>query len=196
MIAPKDTRVDELDEAEERKLRRQYYDTIEELLKLVTPSALGAENLAKFEKIKDEHGWDGLSCYCGGGWLFGHRDGCPEAEPRRSTIGGEPVATQYRYWYSSGEPGVWLNERRKDADDLLESGVLIREETRALYLGDSEAGTESSLRNVQRSGAIRICPERDGRCPHGDGCTFAIDRYRCDIEGSRRALSTQREPRP
>lgn len=68
---------------------------------------------------------------------------------RRSTIDGEPVATQYRYWYSSGEPGVWLNERRKDADDLLESGVLIREETRALYLGDSEAGAETSLRNVQ-----------------------------------------------
>ena len=44
------------------------------------------------------------------------------------------VAWQYRYWYSSGEAGVWLNERRDDADDLLESGVLIREETRALSL--------------------------------------------------------------
>lgn len=45
----------------------------------------------------------------------------------------EPVTWQWRYWYSSGEPGIWLSERRDDADDLLESGVLIREEKRPLY---------------------------------------------------------------
>ena len=46
---------------------------------------------------------------------------------------GEPVTWQYRYWYSSGEPGVWLNERRADADDMLESGILVREDKRPLY---------------------------------------------------------------
>lgn len=58
---------------------------------------------------------------------------------RASSNDAEPVAWQYRYWYSSGEPGVWLSERRKDADDLLESGVLIREETRALFTFQPDA---------------------------------------------------------
>ena len=26
---------------------------------------------------------------------------------------------------------------------------------------------------------IRICPERDGPCPHGMGCPYVIDRYNC-----------------
>ena len=58
---------------------------------------------------------------------------------RAASRDAEPVAWQYRYWYSSGEPGVWLSERREDADDLLESGVLIREETRALFTFQPDA---------------------------------------------------------
>lgn len=27
---------------------------------------------------------------------------------------------------------------------------------------------------------IRVCPERDARCPHGLDCPYSIDRYRCD----------------
>ena len=26
---------------------------------------------------------------------------------------------------------------------------------------------------------IRVCPKRDGRCPHGINCPFVIDRYEC-----------------
>jgi hypothetical protein len=35
---------------------------------------------------------------------------------------------------------------------------------------------------------VRICPERDGRCPHGIDCPFAIDRGSCDMIASRAAL--------
>lgn len=42
-------------------------------------------------------------------------------------------------------------------------------------------------------GAIRVCPERDGRCPHGMDCPFTIDRYTCDIASSRAALSSKEE---
>jgi hypothetical protein len=38
--------------------------------------------------------------------------------------------------------------------------------------------------------AIRICPERDGPCPHGMSCAFTVDRYHCDIAGSRAALKS------
>lgn len=30
---------------------------------------------------------------------------------------------------------------------------------------------------------IRVCPERDGACPHGIDCPFVIDRYHCKPEG-------------
>jgi hypothetical protein len=43
------------------------------------------------------------------------------------------------------------------------------------------------------SGAIRICPARDGACPHGDACRFWKDRYQCDIEASRESLRHQAE---
>ena len=29
------------------------------------------------------------------------------------------------------------------------------------------------------AGMIRICPERDGKCPHGMKCPYWIDRYSC-----------------
>ena len=41
-------------------------------------------------------------------------------------------------------------------------------------------------------GAIRICPERDGPCPHGDGCQFSQDRYHCDLAASRTAMRAPR----
>ncbi len=75
-------------------------------------------------------------------WLYYKRERYSqiiEAYLRAASKDAEPVAWQYRYWYSSGEPGVWLSERRKDADDLLESGVLIREETRALFTFQPDA---------------------------------------------------------
>lgn len=79
-----------------RDTRRDYYDTIETLLKLVSPSTLSAESLARYEEIKEEHSWDGLSCYCGGGWLVGHRDGCPEAADRLEAPGTSPTALELR----------------------------------------------------------------------------------------------------
>ncbi len=42
--------------------------------------------------------------------------------------------------------------------------------------------------DLEEAGYIRICPERDGRCPHGVGCPYPKDRYGCDIEASRKAL--------
>jgi len=36
---------------------------------------------------------------------------------------------------------------------------------------------------------IRVCPERDSRCPHGIECPFSADRYGCDMDGSRKALA-------
>ena len=45
--------------------------------------------------------------------------------------------------------------------------------------------------------AVRVCPERDARCPHGMNCPFAVSRYQCDIAASRTALSTkQGETKP
>lgn len=60
-------------------VRRGYFDTIEKLVSFVKAGTLTAEQKAEFDHLADEHSWDGLSCYCGGGWLVGHRSGCPEA---------------------------------------------------------------------------------------------------------------------
>jgi hypothetical protein len=38
--------------------------------------------------------------------------------------------------------------------------------------------------------AIRVCPERDARCPHGIDCPFWIDLGSCDMEASRKALTS------
>jgi len=47
----------------------------------------------------------------------------------------------------------------------------------------------AASREEELSGAIRVCPERDGRCPHGMACPYSIDRYHCNLEASRRALA-------
>lgn len=36
---------------------------------------------------------------------------------------------------------------------------------------------------------IRICPKRDARCPHGDDCPYAIDRYSCADEPASRPMT-------
>jgi hypothetical protein len=79
------------------------------------------------------------------------------------------VAWQYRYWYSSGDPGVWLSERRDDADDLLESGVLIREETRALSLTSGLTAMKAELEEAKKATERMWCLScgtvtRDGQC--------------------------------
>ncbi|MFM2005155.1 MAG: hypothetical protein RLZZ09_810 [Pseudomonadota bacterium] len=43
------------------------------------------------------------------------------------------------------------------------------------------------------SGGIRICPERDGQCPHGMNCQFWKDRYTCDLAGSRAMIAAAKE---
>jgi hypothetical protein len=61
-------------EREEAKAaRKKYYDQIGTLL----THKFGLDN-AEVEKIREDHSWDGMSCACGGGWLFGHLGGCPE----------------------------------------------------------------------------------------------------------------------
>jgi len=34
---------------------------------------------------------------------------------------------------------------------------------------------------------VRVCPERDAQCPHGDDCPYVADRYRCDMSADERA---------
>lgn len=41
---------------------------------------------------------------------------------------------------------------------------------------------------------IRVCPERDGACPHGLSCPHAIDRHHCDMAASRTALAQPPSP--
>lgn len=43
--------------------------------------------------------------------------------------------------------------------------------------------------------AVRVCPERDGRCPHGMDCPFTRDRYTCDMNGSREEMARRRAER-
>ena len=46
---------------------------------------------------------------------------------------------------------------------------------------------------------IRICPERDGPCPHGMDCPYVIDRYSCSdslVAPVRRAPPTASLPQP
>ena len=50
------------------------------------------------------------------------------------------------------------------------------------------SGLTELLASEAEAGTIRVCPERDGRCPHGIDCPYAIDRYRCDMEASRASL--------
>ena len=40
---------------------------------------------------------------------------------------------------------------------------------------------------------IRICPMRDGPCPHGMGCPHWIDRYTCKPELSEETRALGRE---
>lgn len=47
----------------------------------------------------------------------------------------------------------------------------------------SEEGTAKPV-------GMRVCPERDSLCPHGHDCAFSIDRYHCNMVGSRDALAS------
>jgi len=59
--------------------RRAYWGAIETLLPLARRAKLTVTEAAVVAEISEEHGWDGLSCSCGGGWLMGHANGCPES---------------------------------------------------------------------------------------------------------------------
>lgn len=63
---------------EDRAARMAYHRTISRLIELAEKDMTATE-ASELAKIKEDHSWDGLSCYCGGGWMVGHRDGCPEA---------------------------------------------------------------------------------------------------------------------
>lgn len=43
---------------------------------------------------------------------------------------------------------------------------------------------------------IRICPERDGACPHGMDCPYTIDRYRCNEKRDAAVVSAPAENEP
>lgn len=57
-----------------------YHSTITRLLALLAKDELSTEDKSEIADIREAHSWDGLSCGCGGGWLVGHRAGCPERE--------------------------------------------------------------------------------------------------------------------
>lgn len=48
------------------------------------------------------------------------------------------------------------------------------------------AGDRNS--EVSQASMIRICPERDGPCPHGMSCPYSVDRWRCDQGARHHAL--------
>lgn len=62
--------------------RRKYHGQITFLLRLLgtgdIENLVDQDDAIRFEEIKNDHEWDGLSCGCGGGWLVGHNAGCPE----------------------------------------------------------------------------------------------------------------------
>jgi hypothetical protein len=66
----------------DRETRLKYHGQIKFLLKLLEGTDdvnfIGQDEAIRFEGIKEDHSWDGLSCACGGGWLAGHLAGCPE----------------------------------------------------------------------------------------------------------------------
>ncbi len=68
--------------------RRSYHAAIDALLKMVAQDRLSDVERQEFDRISEDHSWDGLSCACGGGWLIGHASGCPEAALSEA----EPVA--------------------------------------------------------------------------------------------------------
>ncbi len=77
----------------DRETRLAYHTAIHFLLEHVGDYLLTdpkddaqRQDIATFEKIKEEHSWDGLSCACGGGWLAGHLAGCPEAMADRDVV--------------------------------------------------------------------------------------------------------------
>lgn len=67
-----------MEEPDEYRTRRAYFDTIGKLLQYAKSEKLTPEEMDDIDAIAEEHSWDGLSCSCGGGWLVGHRGGCPE----------------------------------------------------------------------------------------------------------------------
>ena len=70
----------------EYETRHQYWKTIDRLIKIAEESMPDAAHRIELYNIKREHEWDGLSCYCGGGWLVGHNAGCPEAAPPKPNL--------------------------------------------------------------------------------------------------------------
>lgn len=50
---------------------------------------------------------------------------------------------------------------------------------------------EDWRRSYHEPGTVRVCPERDARCPHGPDCPYWIDRGSCDMAASRAALAAQ-----
>jgi hypothetical protein len=67
--------------------------------------------------------------------------------------------------------------------------TLIREAVNGALSARIPLYTQPQSQRIAEPIGIRICPERDGPCPHGAGCAFWKDRYRCDMAASRRALS-------
>lgn len=125
---------------------------------------------------------------------------------------GYPPATQ-----GVGEPVAWqLDAAAKakatpyvdDGEDyplvararLITDAVLTAASYRDAYLAVEGLIERSALPSPQpdgrdagleEAGGIRICPERDGRCPHGMSCPYTDGRYHCDIEASHRALKSK-----
>ncbi len=44
---------------------------------------------------------------------------------------------------------------------------------------------------IEAQPSIRICPERDGPCPHGMECPYNRDRYHCSLAASRAAIRSR-----
>ncbi len=41
---------------------------------------------------------------------------------------------------------------------------------------------------------IRVCPKRDGACPHGMSCPYVLDRYHCEEEPGKTVDASKEKP--
>lgn len=109
--------------------------------------------------------------------ICGHTYAAHHPAPAQGAEPVQPVAWRWR-WTKDGAWHVGNHPMTAQHGDC-----------QPLYTAQPQASREA-----REPATIRVCPERDARCPHGLDCQFWIDRGSCDMEGSRRALQRKQTP--
>lgn len=105
---------------------------------------------------------------------------------RASTRASEAAEPDFWAVHSSTGAHIGLWPAKVDAEAVVRGGTGYT--ITPLYAAPhpspvSEEGTAKPV-------GMRVCPERDSLCPHGHDCAFSIDRYHCNMVGSRDALAS------